>query len=68
MARLSMATNTVPKNNPEIVTPTLVIHCVFISEPFPECYCMNINSTKIPKVLKYCAGDYTLCSIYIRKR
>ena len=39
-------------------------NCKHLKEPFPECYCMNISSTKIAKMLSYCAHDYESCHIY----
>lgn len=38
--------------------------CSFLKKPFPECYCMHMSSMNIPKILEFCAGDFTLCRIY----
>ncbi|BCS55087.1 hypothetical protein GSbR_18680 [Geobacter sp. SVR] len=39
-------------------------NCKHLKKPFPECYCMNISSIKIAKILSYCASDYESCHIY----
>ena len=62
-----METNAHSKNSAELVTSTLSRGCVFLSNPFPECYCMNITIYRISKMLKYCTGDFKLCVIYSDK-
>lgn len=47
--------------------PAKTARCVYVSNPFPECYFMNINSYKIFKILKYCIGDFQSCEIYCKK-
>jgi len=41
--------------------------CRFLSAPFAECYCVDITSAKIPKLIKYCAGAFASCPIYCGK-
>jgi|GEM_PF-6093836 len=38
--------------------------CRFIEASLPECYCTNITSLNIPKMLAFCGGDYERCKIY----
>jgi hypothetical protein len=38
--------------------------CRFLSNPHPDCYCMNITGRKISKIVQLCADDYKSCSIY----
>lgn len=38
--------------------------CVFLQNPFPECYCMNMTSSNIRKMLSFCIGDFRSCVIY----
>jgi hypothetical protein len=51
----------------ERAEPAITMRCVYVSNPFPECYFMNINSYRIFKILKYCIGDFRLCEIYRNK-
>jgi hypothetical protein len=51
----------------KLTIPAQFKGCIFICNPFPECYCMNITSSKIPKILAYCTGDFNLCGIYCDK-
>lgn len=62
-----METNSHFKNSAELASPTLSTGCVFLSNPYPECYCINMTSFKIFKILAYCSGDYKLCVIYCNK-
>lgn len=41
--------------------------CCFLSNPYPDCYCMNITGRKISKMVQLCADDYKSCSIYRSK-
>jgi len=38
--------------------------CEFIDKSLPDCYCTNITSLNIPKMLAFCGGDYKSCKIY----
>lgn len=38
--------------------------CPRVANPFPDCYCVNLTSAKIPSVLAYCQGDYEYCRLY----
>jgi hypothetical protein len=38
--------------------------CVFLQKPFRECYCMNMTSSNIRKMLSFCIGDFRSCVIY----
>ncbi len=38
--------------------------CPFTAEPDEECYCININSLRVYRVIDYCAGDFRLCPVY----
>lgn len=42
-------------------------HCEFIKELLPECYCTNLKSANVPKMLEFCGGDYTKCPLYRQK-
>jgi len=41
-----------------------VTACRFLHEPFPDCFCLNISSFNIRKMLAYCTADYGSCPIY----
>jgi hypothetical protein len=41
--------------------------CRFLRSPFPDCFCLNISSFNIRKMLAYCTGDYGSCPIYCRE-
>jgi|GEM_PF-5876760 len=38
--------------------------CNLLSNPFAECYCKNLSSTNICRVLQFCAGEFLSCPIY----
>jgi hypothetical protein len=38
--------------------------CIFLQKPFPECYCMNMTSSNIRKMLSFCIGDFRSCCVY----
>jgi hypothetical protein len=40
--------------------------CPYFTRPFPDCYCTDITSLKIPFVLRYCNGNQLTCDIYRR--
>jgi hypothetical protein len=42
------------------------VFCPFIKDPHQECYCLDINSSKVNLVAKFCSGDYEECDIYNR--
>jgi len=54
--------------DPEFYDPGYSSWCTFMERQFPECYCVNISSMKIPKMLAFCAGEYKSCRIYRKKR
>lgn len=40
--------------------------CPFIkSPPSSKCYCVEVNSQKIPNLLEYCAKNFLKCNFYI---
>ena len=41
--------------------------CPVLKFPYGHCYCLNMNSQKIEKVIQFCAGDYFLCEVYKKK-
>jgi len=41
--------------------------CKLLSSPFAECYCRNLSSTNICRVLQFCAGEFSSCPIYQKK-
>jgi hypothetical protein len=40
--------------------------CIHLQEPFSDCYCMNISSFNITRMLAFCNGDYRSCPIFRR--
>lgn len=38
--------------------------CVYLSRPFPDCFCTRLTSMNVPRILSYCAGEHTSCPIY----
>jgi len=38
--------------------------CLFLTNPSPDCYCMNITGRNIAKIIALCADDYRACPIY----
>lgn len=41
--------------------------CRFVKKPFPECYCFDITSRKIPHIVDFCIDDSASCPIYRQK-
>ncbi|HJV64762.1 MAG TPA: hypothetical protein VJ550_03415 [Geomonas sp.] len=41
--------------------------CPVLHKPFTDCYCMNISSSSIKKMLAFCIGDHRCCPIYQRQ-
>ena len=61
-----MQTETEIMNIAEPVDTQLHPMCNLLNKPFPECYCMHMSSLNIPKILEFCAGEFSLCPIYTR--
>jgi len=40
--------------------------CPFIRSPSKDCYCIDMNSTKISMAIYYCRNRYEECDIYKR--
>jgi two-component system cell cycle sensor histidine kinase/response regulator CckA len=38
--------------------------CPVLKEPSPECYCLNIDSRKIPSAIHYCGGHFDECTVF----
>jgi hypothetical protein len=38
--------------------------CPYLTMPFPDCYCMNLSSQNIARMLVYCSENYFSCLIY----
>lgn len=38
--------------------------CIFLQKPFPDCFCMNLSSANIGKMLAFCTGDFHACLVY----
>lgn len=38
--------------------------CPFIEMHSSECYCINMNSQKIPKAIHYCMVNFKQCELY----
>ena len=42
--------------------------CPLVSNPLQDCYCLDMNSRNIEKVVQFCSGDYERCAIYLENR
>ncbi len=40
------------------------ILCPYTERPMPECYCVDMNSSKVQFVLEYCHGPFHACRLY----
>jgi len=38
--------------------------CCFTTQPFAECALSTITGASIPRISRYCMGDYVLCPVY----
>lgn len=54
--------------NPSNMEPKMFKVCPFVNDPLENCYCLDMTSRNIDKVLQYCSGDYEQCAIYIESR
>jgi hypothetical protein len=59
---MQMKTGEMIMNNAK--APDLQHACIFLQKPFADCYCMNISSSNISKMLAFCTGDFRSCPIY----
>lgn len=41
--------------------------CPFTKQPFAECAANTITGASIPRITRYCMGDYALCPVYKKK-
>lgn len=39
-------------------------HCPLTKQPLAECAVRAITGASIPKINRYCMGDYALCPVY----
>ena len=54
--------------SPADMDPTKVKLCPLVNNPRRDCYCLDMTSRNIEKVVRYCSGDYEQCAIYIKSR
>lgn len=40
--------------------------CIFLEKPFADCYCMNLASCNVRKMVDFCIGDFGSCEVYRR--
>jgi len=38
--------------------------CVFVANPFPECYCTKMDSRNVAAAVYYCGDRFIECEIY----
>lgn len=38
--------------------------CPFISDPFKDCYCADMQSVNAVRAIYYCGGNFEECAIY----
>lgn len=43
---------------------TTFIPCPFTNQPFADCAAKAITGASIPKITRFCMGDYALCPVY----
>jgi hypothetical protein len=53
---------------PADMDPTKFKVCPLVNNPRRDCYCLDMTSRNIEKVVRYCSGDYEQCAIYIESR
>ena len=42
------------------------IYCPLIKDPHPDCYCLDLNNSKINLAIRFCTKNYEQCDIYNR--
>ena len=40
--------------------------CVFVSNPFPECYCTKMDSRNTASAVYYCGEHFEECEIFMK--
>lgn len=47
---------------------TGIVHgtCDFLKDPLPECYCKNLSSRNVPRIIRFCASDFRQCLVYLK--
>ena len=50
----------------DVKPPDLQHACIYLQKPFAGCYCMNISSFNISKMLAFCTGDFRSCPMFCR--
>lgn len=41
-------------------------NCPLLDNPYPDCYCLKLNSLNVPKAVHFCLKDFRECPIYRR--
>lgn len=47
-----------------VLTQEEIISCPFVRQPFAECAVRVITGANIPRISRFCMGDYTWCPVY----
>ncbi len=45
----------------------MAMRCPFSSDPFDDCYVVEMQSQNIPDAIRYCGGDFEDCDIFKRR-
>jgi len=45
-------------------TQATIPPCPYTNQPFADCAIKTITGASIPKINRYCMGDYVLCPVY----
>ncbi len=53
---------------PADMDPNKVKLCPLVNNPRRDCYCLDMTSRNIEKVVRFCSGDYEQCTIYSKSR
>jgi len=54
-------TNENPKSRPLNTTQMI---CPLVDQPHEKCYCSELKSKNIEKILRYCRDNFQQCQIY----
>ena len=49
---------------PEAEPHVKVKMCALVETPHPDCHCLSVNSSTIPKIIQYCMGRFHDCPLY----
>ncbi len=54
--------------DPADIRPRKFQVCPLVNNPQRDCYCLDMTSHNLGKMVRYCSGNYEQCAIYSKSR